>query len=149
MKYKLVKRRPIKRMYHSYDTWECYQSGMYNDRKREDAEPYIEMAIRLLRDLDRLETNMTESCREWFHSSQTHLTSRNSNRQAVLGRFACCYAHGITEVETRQAWQFLTDEERIAANKVADKVILIWEGWHYEYEDSIRDERKTSSERKN
>ena len=149
MKYKLTKRRPIKRIYHDYQKWECYKNGMYVERKRGEREAYVSMGIRLLRDLPRLKEAMLGAADEWFYSAQNHLTCRNCNRQAWCGQAACSYAHGISESETREAWSFLTDEERAAANKVADEVILIWEGWHYQYEDSVRAERKGSGARKN
>lgn len=149
MNYKLVKRRPIKRIYHHYETWECFQAGMYNERKRVERGPFVQLAVNLLKDLPRLKDNMLAAAEEWTNSAQNHLTCRNANRQAWMGQFACCYAHGVGESETREAWSYLTDEERKAANDVADEVILIWEGWHYQYEDSIRNERVNSSAGKN
>lgn len=148
MKYKLNKRRPLKRLYYNYTLWECYANGMYVERKGGERDAYVEMAINLLSDPIRLRQNMLDAANEWFYSSRNHLTSRNSNRQAWLGRFACCYAHGISESETREAWSFLTDEQRIKANQMADEVILIWEGWHFEHEDKTRNERIGSNKTK-
>lgn len=141
MKYKLNKRRPMKRLYYDYNLWECYANGMYVERKSTERAAYVKVAINLLSDPVRLRQNMLDASEQWFYSSRNHLTSRNSNRQAWLGRFACCFAHGVSESETREAWSFLTEEQRTIANQMADEVILIWEGWHFTHEDSIRHER--------
>lgn len=128
----------MKRIYHDYRKWECFHNGMYIERKGEEREPYIQLALSLLRSPKLLRYHMESAAKEWHFSAQNHMTCRSCNRQAYLGQVACCHAHGVGESETREAWKFLTEEERVIANGIADDIINLWEGWYLEHEKGIR-----------
>lgn len=64
---------------------------------------------------------------EWPNSCINALTDYNLNRKAWIGHAACALALRCPEDITRQAWGFLTDEQRILANRQADRAIQSWE----------------------
>jgi hypothetical protein len=64
---------------------------------------------------------------EWVYSCDQNMTNPSRNKQAFLGQSACCLELGATELEVRTAWGMLTEQERVAANKVADRVSNKWE----------------------
>ena len=64
---------------------------------------------------------------EWPNSCINALTDYNLNRKAWIGHAACALALQCPEDITKQAWKLLTDEQRILANRQADRAIQSWE----------------------
>lgn len=64
---------------------------------------------------------------EWPNSCINALTDYNLNRKAWIGHAACALALHCPEDITRQAWGLLTNEQRILANRQADRAIQSWE----------------------
>ena len=64
---------------------------------------------------------------EWPNSCVNALTDYNLNRKAWIGRAACALALRCPEDITRQAWGHLTNEQRLLANRQADRAIQSWE----------------------
>ena len=64
---------------------------------------------------------------KWPNSCINALTDYNLNRKAWIGHAACALALRCPEDITRQAWGLLTDEQRILANRQADRAIQSWE----------------------
>ena len=64
---------------------------------------------------------------EWPNSCINALTDYNLNRKAWIGHAACALALRCPEDITRQAWGLLTHEQRILANRQADRAIQSWE----------------------
>ena len=64
---------------------------------------------------------------EWPISCEQNLGFTGQNRQAWVGHAACCMAINCPEDVTRSAWWLLTQEQRDAANAVADEAIEAWE----------------------
>lgn len=71
---------------------------------------------------------------EWSNSCVNALTDYSLNRRAWVGHAACALAKGIPEDITRHAWGLLTDEQRLLANKKAERAIQHWE---YNYAKSL------------
>ncbi|MDB4261381.1 hypothetical protein N9878_00800 [bacterium] len=63
----------------------------------------------------------------WKYSCEHNLSNISSNRQAWIGHAACAMAFNCPEDIVRAAWGHLSDEQRVQANKQADKAILHWE----------------------
>lgn len=112
----------INKYYTHYTNWEDWKNGMYRDVK--EKEYYIKKAIECLRDPY---LSMYGVIKEWKQSTKENLSDISSNRRSWLGQAACCYKYGVPENLTRVAWGLLTSEERINANKTADKIIKLWE----------------------
>lgn len=64
---------------------------------------------------------------EWPVSCENALTDYNLNRKAWIGHAACALALNCPEDITRKAWGFLSNEQRVLANKEAARAIQIWE----------------------
>lgn len=116
----------MKQIYYHYTKWEDFQNGMYNEIK-EGRKERIQKAIYLLTNLDLLYEQMKKVTKEWKFATEQNLTNNSINHQAFLGQTACNIWGKIKEDETREAWGYLTNEQRYKANKVADKVYLEWE----------------------
>lgn len=108
-----------------YTEWEDFQAGMYRDPQASDREPMTELAASLLSDAHRLFAAMRSVTIEWRFAAEANLHEPPNNR-AWLGQAACCYAAGVPEELTRAAWGRLTDQQRMAANRIADQVIDEW-----------------------
>lgn len=108
-----------------YTEWEDWQAGMYRDAPSEQRESLTASAATLLADAHRLASSMRSVTVEWRYAAEANLHEPPNNR-AWLGQAACCYATGAPEELTRAAWGLLTDEQRHAANRVADRVIDEW-----------------------
>lgn len=108
-----------------YTEWEDWQAGMYRDASAGERESLIAAAAGLLADPNRLAAAMRGVTVDWRFASEANLHEPPNNR-AWLGQAACCYAAAVPEEMTRAAWGLLTDEQRHAANRVADRVIDEW-----------------------
>lgn len=108
-----------------YTEWEDWQAGMYRDSGAGDRESLVAAAAGLLADQNRLASAMRGVTVEWRFAAEANLHEPPNNR-AWLGQAACCYAAGVPEELTRAAWGLLTDDQRHAANRVADRVIEEW-----------------------
>ena len=64
---------------------------------------------------------------EWPNSCLNALTDYNLNRKAWIGHAACALALRCPEDITRQAWGLLHNEQRILANRQAERTIYAWE----------------------
>lgn len=116
----------MKRVYFHYTKWEDWQNGMFA-LEVSDFDAMKQSGIELLKDLNELENTMSFVSKNWPCSTRMNLGNRSRNRQAWLGQAALCYKHKIPEWLTREIWGELTDDERIAANEIADKIIKSWE----------------------
>lgn len=81
----------------------------------------------LLRSEDRFTAAVLRVITEWPTSCKAEFTSPGMHL-AWLGCAACCIEEGVPEDLTRRAWWKLTEEERLAANRVAMGAILGWGG---------------------
>lgn len=108
--------------YTHYENWEDYQNGMW--RKPVNSELQEQQAIEVLS--DPLEA-MTRVVNEWPISTMQNLTDKKSNRRSWLGQAACCIMHNVPESVTRSSWFKLSEEQRLNANNIAEKIIKEWE----------------------
>jgi hypothetical protein len=109
-----------------YTDWEDWKAGMYADASGQTHEQMIEKAVALLGDRHRLFAAMRDVTIEWPRACDANLSEPPNNR-AWLGQAACCFACEVPEDMTRAAWGRLTDDQRLAANRVADEAIGEWQ----------------------
>lgn len=114
----------IPRYYTHYKNWEDWQNGMYRDVTKSEYDMYVKLAIDCLRSPYK---SMLAVTKNWYHSTKQNLSDLSSNRRSWLGQAACCFQYNVPEQCTREAWGKLTKQERINANKIADKTIRKWE----------------------
>lgn len=115
----------FKRIYHPYWDWEEIDHNMWGDVS--DRKAALNKAIEFTSDHKKYGRFMMRVIREWPISCENALTDYSSNRRAWVGHAACALAIGIPEDIIRQAWGYLTDEQRLLANKEADRAIREWE----------------------
>lgn len=117
-----------KRIYHPYYKWEEYKAGMWStieDKKLEYEK--TQEAIAFTGDHELYGRYMIKVTDIWKYSCEHNLTNLSINRKAWIGHAAACIAIACPEYITRAAWWELTEQQRILANKQADKAIKKWE----------------------
>lgn len=119
----------MKQVFYHYTMWEDFKNGMY-DEVKEGRSDRVKYAAEILSNTYLLYVCMKRVTKEWTHATEQVLTNPSVNHQAFLGQAACNIHAGIKEDETREAWGLLTNEQRIEANKVADRVD---DEWRIEY----------------
>lgn len=114
------------RILHTWDKWECYRAGFYDDRPKgmtqEDGE---ERYREFLADLDTFEKSLQTITSEWKYSCEHYLTNDRMNRIAWLGQAAVAHALGIPSV-CRTGYHRLEAEQRYKADQMALKYLNKW-----------------------
>ena len=123
----------IKQQWVSYTEWEDWHAGMWG--KSLDEETDLQKAIEFTGQWELYGAAMGEVVEAWPRTMINTLSNISVNRRAFLGHCAVCYKLGIPEYITRQAWKYLTDQQRYDADAIATKHIKHWE---IEYERSYR-----------
>lgn len=117
----------MKRIYHTWEKWECYPAGFYENvppkgmTPREATDAYGVF----LRDIPRFERALERVITEWKNSCEHYLTNVNMNRIAWLGQAAMCIDTRVPAC-FRAGFNLLSDDEQLAANATALKYLNIW-----------------------
>ncbi len=115
-----------KRIFHTWDKWECYPAGFYENQKENMTKKDCEEAYReLLADEARFEAALERVITEWKNSCEHYLTNENMNRIAWLGQASLCIALGIPST-FRTGYFLLSKEQQHAADLVALKYLNKW-----------------------
>lgn len=115
----------FKRVYRPYWEWEEVDANMWGEVANRTAA--LRKAVEFTGDHKLYGRFMERVIREWPNSCENALTDYSINRKAWVGHAAVALAHGIPEDITRQAWGELTDEQRLLANREAERAIQQWE----------------------
>lgn len=107
------------RFYIEWYKWECYNNGMWRSLPKEDEEDMLKKAIDFTGDYKRYGEAMNKVIWEWENSMLHFLSNPSINKKAYIGHCATQHAINCPEYITRQAWKFLTDEQRFLADKEA------------------------------
>ncbi len=118
--------RPMKfeRIYWPVTSWEEVAANMWGEAT--DAKSMLEQAIAFTGDHVEYGSYMLRVIREWPISCENALTDSSLNQKAWVGHAACALALNCPEDITRKAWGYLTDEQRLLANKAAARAIREW-----------------------
>lgn len=119
----------VARVSQPYWTWEDHRAGLYRMAPELGEEA---RAAAMLADAANLLGAMRKAVVDWPTSALHQLSNTEQNRRAWLGWAACMVAGGCCARATRQAWQRITEDERVSANAAADTVIAEWEAAHAE-----------------
>lgn len=114
----------FERVYHPHDRWEEIPAGMWGDV--EDRKAWLKKAIAFTSNHKLYGSFMMKVVVFWPISCENALTDSSLNQKAWIGHAACAMAIGCPEDITREAWGMLTDEQRLLANKEADRAIRVW-----------------------
>lgn len=127
----------INRIFHTWEKWECYPAGFYEEKFSLTDQQCKELYCEFLSDLKRFELGLFRVITEWKNSCQHYLTNEKMNRIAWLGQAAACIVHGVPS-KHRGGYFLLSQEQRAAADELALKWLNIWlEGNGYEKTDMI------------
>jgi hypothetical protein len=110
--------------------WEDHKHGMYDKPKYTETEEMEKatLAKNLLTNSVLFENIALRVINEWKISAEVNLTNPSRNRQAWIGQSSCCYAYKIPEYVTKYGWRLMSPSQQKEANRIADKVIKVWEG---------------------
>ena len=114
----------LKRVWHDYRDWEEVAHNMWGEAT--DTQQALWDAIAFTSDHVRYGSYMMRVIQEWPISCENALTDNTLNQKAWLGHAATALALSIPEDITRKAWGHLTDEQRLLANKEAERAISTW-----------------------
>lgn len=116
----------IKRIYHTYDKWECYPAGFYENSKEGMTKNQCESAYaELLSDLSKFELALNRVITEWKNSCEHYLSNESMNRIAWLGQAALCIEKGIPSC-FRTGYFLLTKDQQQKADELALKYLNKW-----------------------
>jgi hypothetical protein len=117
----------VKRIYHTWEKWECYPAGFYDPRPRDvmTDDEAREAYRAFLADLPAFSEALMRVLAEWPKSCEHYLSNESMNRIAWLGQASMCIAHGIP-AKYRGGFNMLTDEQQHAANLVALGALNMW-----------------------
>lgn len=117
----------MQRIYHTWDKWECYPAGFYdnNPPKGMKAKDAVEAYREFLADIPRFSNALQRIITEWFNSCEHYLTNENMNRIAWLGQAAMCIDSGVPS-SFRAGYNLLTEEQKALADKAALVALNQW-----------------------
>ena len=124
----------MERIYHTWDKWECYPAGFFENRPKDNPKmsegecKYLYADF--LRNIARFEAAMAGVLKDWPNSCEQWLSNERMNRIAWLGHAGCCIAAMSPEENTRCAWHTLTPRQQDVANACALLVLNRWERRH-------------------
>jgi len=125
----------MKRIYHTWDKWECYPAGFYDDRPqaRKDAKkPELEAEYAaFLADSEKFRAALSGVLSSWRNSCEHYLSNENMNRVAWLGQAAACFAIGVPSAY-RGGFHLLSEDQQRMADSVALEALNIWLARHGE-----------------
>lgn len=117
----------MKAVYHPYTIWEDYLNGMYEIPLKPYDESLINKCVNLLSNEEKFFQIGLEMVNLWSNAAGQNLTNKSVNRQSWIGQATCCFKYGASELITRIVWARVSPFDRIKANKIADKIIRIYE----------------------
>lgn len=117
----------MKRIYHTWDQWECYPAGFYENKPPGDmtADEARQEYANFLGDIPRFTEAMHGVVENWPNSCEHYLSNERMNRIAWLGQSACCYATGIPSAY-RGGYNLLPEDARVRADEAALEVLNAW-----------------------
>lgn len=118
----------MKRIYHTWDRWECYPAGFYEIKPPDKSmsDDYCrDLYAEFLRDIPTFEAAMEGVMLNWPRSCEHYLTHERMNRIAWLGQAAMCFELGVPAYFCG-GFQRLTPEEQNAANQAARRYLDRW-----------------------
>lgn len=119
--------RELKRVYYTWDRWECYKAGYFEDlppnglTKTQATEEFGNF----FKDLNQFEQGLEHVLSEWKNSCEHNLTNDKLNRIAWLGAASVCIMTGISS-SFRSGYSILSEDEQRAADNLALVYLNKW-----------------------
>ena len=118
----------MKRIYHTWDKWECYPAGFYENKPKDKTltdDQCRKKYCEFLKDIPMFEAAMQSILLEWKNSCEHYLSNEKMNRIAWLGQASMCYATGIPSYFCG-GFNLLSEDEQNKANESALKFLNKW-----------------------
>jgi len=118
----------MKRIYHTWDKWECYPAGFYENKaknKELTSDEYKQEYANFLIDIPMFEASMMSVLLTWKNSCEHYLSNESMNRIAWLGQSAMCYNTGIP-AKFCGGFYLMTKDQQNIADKSALKFLNKW-----------------------
>jgi len=117
----------VKRIFHTWDKWECYPAGFYEDVPPGgmDAKSATAAYADFLRDSEKFRGSLVRVLTEWPNSCEHYLSNVNMNRIAWLGQAGACIALGLPAC-FRSGFHLLSEAEQEAADDIALEALNLW-----------------------
>jgi len=117
----------MKRIYHTWEKWECYPAGFYNDKADSDLpkEELEKQYADFLADTGRFKEALAGVISYWKNSCEHYLSNENMNRIAWLGQASACYALKLPSAY-RGGFHLLTLEKQKEADLTALWALNQW-----------------------
>jgi hypothetical protein len=116
----------IAQVYHSWDKWEDYKYGFYDNISGKNKKEMIEKVILFFEDYNLTEEYMNKVIKEWKYSCEHNFTNPSINKIAYLGQSALSLAYKIPSTVTMEAWSKIDKTHRDKADTIADNCINEW-----------------------
>jgi hypothetical protein len=118
-KFRTVNTGDEKRVFHTYDKWECAKAGFYNPSKegikKEDGE---KLYADFLSNDKKFRLGLEGVLKFWKNSCEHYLTNESMNRIAWLGQASACYSEKLPQVYCG-GFNLLTKKQQEKANNTA------------------------------
>lgn len=123
----LAEQKESKRVYHTWEKWECYRAGFYEERPPDGMtqDQGEEIYREFLADLAQFGAALEIVIQTWKHSCEHYLTNDRMNRIAWLGQASVAQARGIPSC-CRGGYHRLTEEQKQAADMLALEYLNKW-----------------------
>jgi ParB-like chromosome segregation protein Spo0J len=123
----VVGQKDKKRIYHTFDKWECQKSGFYSNKPPKDmTKEEAEIAYAsFLSDIPLFEKTLEKVIVEWKYSCEHYLSNESMNRIAWLGQASLCHHLNIPSC-FRSGWNLLPEAKQLKADQTALKYLNIW-----------------------
>lgn len=123
----------MKRIHHTWDKWECYPAGFYEDQPPNGmtATEAVEAYATFLRDTPRFAAALQRVLSDWVKSCEHYLSNENMNRIAWLGQAAMCIETRVPAAY-RGGFNMLSEAEQQTANETALLALNQWLAAHGE-----------------
>ena len=118
----------MKRIYHTWEKWECYPAGFYESApvgQQLTEQECTWLYYMMLSDLDIFESALQQVITEWKFSCEHYLSNKSMNRIAWLGQASACILLGIPAC-FRGGFNLLSEQEQEAANLLALDYLNKW-----------------------
>lgn len=117
----------MKRIYHTWDEWECFPAGFYETRPPEamTEDECRDAYASFLADDDAFRRGLHRVLLEWPNSCEHYLSNERMNRIAWLGQAAMCIETGVSR-QFRGGFTRLPEAEQERANATALEYLNRW-----------------------
>jgi len=118
----------MKRIFHTWDKWECYPAGFYENQPNNSDATKDELERQyasFLADDERFRAAIQRVLSEWPRSCEHYLSNENMNRIAWIGQASACIALGLPSA-FRGGFHLLSKEQQDRADGLALEGLNLW-----------------------